>query len=251
MEVTPERIREVEKKAKRIRRETLELAMKHKEGHLGPSFSIVEILVSLYEEILKEEDKFILSKGHGSLSLYAVLRSKGFNPKVATHPDIDREQGIECTTGSLGHGLPMSVGMALAKKMKGKRGRVFVLMGDGECQEGTTWESMLVASHHKLDNLTVIVDHNKIQALDRIENVLSFNSLAEKFRCFGAHVIEVDGHSIEELINAFNTEVKGRPKVIIAHTVKGKGLSFAENNPVWHSRLPTQKQYLQALKELE
>ena len=159
-------MKDLEKKAKELRKKTLDLAVEKGEGHLGGSFSEIEILISLYKEVLKDEDKFILSKGHCCYPLYLLLKEKGLNPKTSPHPDIDIENGINCTTGSLGHGLPIGVGMAFARKIQKKSGRIYVLMGDGECQEGTTWESSLIASQHKLTNLTVIIDHNKLQALD-------------------------------------------------------------------------------------
>lgn len=239
----------LEEKAKSLRRKTLDLSVEINYGHLASAFSIVETLVAL-DEVLKEDDKFILSKGHGCLSFYVVLRQKGFNPAISEHPDIQVEQGIECTTGSLGHGLPIGVGMAVAKKFKKEQGRVYVLMSDGECQEGTTWESLLLASHYGLDNLTIIIDHNKLQALGRIDDILSLGNLSDKFTAFGCHVSEVDGHRPTEIIEALEKKVD-QPKIIIAHTIKGKGLSFAENNPVWHNRLPEGEQLVQAYRELE
>lgn len=238
----------LEETAKRLRRETLDLAMEIEGGHLAPAFSMVEILVAL-ETVLKKGDKFILSKGHGCLSFYIALRQRGFAPTISEHPDIQVEQGIECTTGSLGHGLPIGVGMAFAKKFKKEAGRVYVLMGDGECQEGTTWESMLLASHHALDNLTVIVDNNRLQALGRIDDILSLGNLNDKFSAFGGYVLEVDGHCFPEIIDALNKEVN-KPRVIIAHTIKGKGMSFAEDIPAWHTRLPDGEQLKQAYREL-
>jgi transketolase len=162
---------------------------------------------------------------------------------------MDVENGLVCTTGSLGHGLPSGVGMALARKMQNKKGKIYVLVGDGECQEGTIWESALLANHHKLNNLTIIVDHNKLQALDKIENVLSLGSLAEKFNAFGLEAIEVDGHNINELATAFEKN-SDKTKVIIAHTIKGKGVSYMENDPKWHTRLPTPEELEIANKEL-
>lgn len=240
----------LKERARKLRRETLDLTVEINGGHLAPAFSIVEILVAL-DEVLKEHDKFILSKGHGCLSFYIMLRHKGFDPAISEHPDIQVEQGIECTTGSLGHGLPIGVGMAFAKKFKKEQGRVYVLMSDGECQEGTTWESLLLASHHKLDNLTIIVDHNKLQALGRIDEILSLGNLNNKFMAFGCYVLEVDGHCPQEIIEALEKKEVDKPKMIIAHTIKGKGLSFAENNPAWHNRLPEGEQLKQAYRELE
>lgn len=239
----------LKERAKRLRKETLDLAMEHRAGHIASSFSIIEILVAL-NEVLDKQDKFILSKGHGCLSFYAALYQKGLKPTFSEHPDIEVDQGIECTTGSLGHGLPIGLGMAFARKFEKEAGRIYVLMSDGECQEGTTWESLLLASHYKLDNLTVIIDHNKLQALGRIEEILSLAKLGDKFRAFGCEVAEVDGHSIPEIIGELEKKTD-RPKIIIAHTVKGKGMSFAENDPVWHNRLPTEEQLQQAYREME
>lgn len=233
---------------KQLRRESLDLAIESGNGHLASAFSIVEILIAL-EETLKERDRFILSKGHGCLSFYASLRHRGFNPTVSGHPDIQVSEGIECTTGSLGHGLPIGVGMALAKKFKAEEGNIYVLMGDGEMQEGTTWESLLLASHHKLDNLTVIVDYNRLQGMGRIDDILSLGNLPDKLEAFGCFVLEADGHNLEEIAFALWPTAK-KPKVIIAHTVKGMGVSFMQDNPIWHNRLPEGEQLVQAYKEL-
>jgi len=216
----------------------------------GGSFSEIEILVSLYDGVLREEDKFILSKGHAYAPLYLILKERGYNPNFSGHPDIDVENGIPCTTGSLGHGLPMGTGMAFARKLKGQKGRIYVLMSDGECQEGTTWEASDVASQHKLNNLTAIIDYNKIQALNRIEEV-SPENFVEKFSAFGWYVDEVDGHNFQQLISTLKKNVEQKPHMIIAHTIKGKGVSYIENDPSWHARPPTKEQFEQAYRELE
>ena len=240
----------LEDKAKTTRRGIINLALEHKLEHIAPAFSIVEILIALYEKVLKENDKFILSKGHGCLALYYILRQHGFNPTISGHPDIERDQGIECTTGSLGHGLPNGVGMALARKLKNKKGNIYVLISDGECQEGTTWESALIASRHKLDNLTIIVDYNKLQSIGRVNDVLPLDNLRDKFEAFNCYTIEINGHNFSEIISAFNKN-SSKPKVIVAHTTKGKGVSFMENKVEWHSRLPDAKQLEQAYGELK
>ena len=170
-------LKEFEAKAKKLRRQVLEFGIERGEAHFGGSFSEIEILISLYDLVMKPEDKFILSKGHACEPFYILLREKGYSPTISGHPDIDLKNGICCTTGSLGHGLPMGIGMAFAKKIKKHGGKIYVLVGDGECQEGTTWESALIAAHHKLDNLVLIVDHNKLQALDGVENILSLKNL--------------------------------------------------------------------------
>jgi len=226
--------------AKQVRLETFKLAMEHKEKHIAPSLSSVDILVALYEGIIKEEDKFVLSKGHGCLSWYIVLRRKGFCPEIKGHPDRDPKNGIFCTTGSLGHGLPMAVGMAFARKYKKRGGRIFVLMGDGECQEGSVWESLNLARRYCLDNLTIIVDHNKQQALAMICDVMGQDNLKEKFKVFGCNVLDIDGHDMKQLLESLAEKniTKGKPTVIIANTIKGKGVSFMEGQPEWHAKIP-------------
>ena len=232
-----------------VRKEILDLAVAYNISHIAPAFSCTELITFLYEHVLTKNDKFILSKGHGCLSLYVALRHKGYNPSIKSHPDIERKEGIECTTGSLGHGLPMGVGMALAKKITNTKDRVFVLMSDGECEEGTTWESLLIATQHHLDNLCVVVDYNKLQALDRI--VLSLHDLKKKFESFNCSVVEIDGHDFDEISKAVNQIGGYKPLIIIAHTIKGKGVSFMENKPEWHTRIPQGELLVQAYKELE
>jgi len=241
----------LEERAKWLRKETLDLSMKTGEGHLGGSYSTIETLISLYDEVLKPQDTFILSKGHVCYPYYILLQEQGYNPKISGHPDIDVENGIPCTTGSLGHGLPIGIGMALAGKVKKEKGDIYVLMGDGECQEGTIWESALIAPHHKLDNLIGIVDRNDLQALDNTENILSLGNLGKKFREFGWHVSEIDGHNFNEIIPALKYREIGKPHMIIANTVKGKGVSYMENNPKWHVRLPNEDELKQAYRELK
>ena len=242
---------ELEEEAKKRRKEILDLAVEYKLSHIASALSIVELTIFLYEYILTSDDKFILSKGHGCLSLYTALRHKGLNPKLSGHPDIDRIEGIECTTGSLGHGLPMAVGMALARKITNKPGRIFVLISDGECQEGTTWESLLIAAQHKLDNLVVMVDYNKLQALDQIDNIVSLRDLRTKFEAFGCAVIIIDGHNFSDVSGALGLKHVAQPFVIVAHTTKGKGISFMENRPEWHNRIPEGDLLRQAYEELK
>ena len=175
--------------AKKLRQDTFLAFVKKGEAHLGGSFSIIEILVLLYEKILSKKNKFILSKSHASYPLCILLRKKGLKPKITTHLEIDLKNGINCTTGSLGHGLPIATGMAFARKKLNKKGNIYVLISDGECQEGTTWESLLIAAKHKLDNLVVIVDYNKIQALSRLEDALPLNNLLLKFKSFNCNLV--------------------------------------------------------------
>ena len=242
----------LEKRAKWLRKETLDLSVKIGIGHLGGSYSIIEILVSLYDKVLNPEDTFILSKGHACYPYYILLKERrGYNPEISGHPDIDVKNGIPCTTGSLGHGLPIGIGMALASKIKKEVGDIYILMGDGECQEGTTWESSLVASNYKLDNLVAIVDRNNLQALDSTENILSLGDLSGKFNEFGWHVSEINGHNFDEIISALKFRITEKPHIIVANTIKGRGISYMENDSKWHVRLPNQDELKQAYKELE
>jgi len=187
---------------------------------------------------MKKNDKFILSKAHASFPLCILLKEKGLNPKLTTHLELDEENGINCTTGSLGHGLPIGTGMAFAKKHQRTPGKIYVMMSDGECQEGTTWESLLIAAKHKLDNLVVIIDYNKIQALSRLKDALPLKSLSKKFIAFNWDCLEVkDGHSFRSLIKSFKKKnKKGKPLAIIVNTIKGKGIKEFEDDPVWHAR---------------
>ena len=224
-------------KSKKLRVDTFNAFIKKGEAHLGGSFSCIEILILLYEKILSKSDKFIISKAHSSFPLCLILRSKGYNTKLTTHLEIDEKNGIHCTTGSLGHGLPIATGMAFAKKKMKKKGKIFVLISDGECQEGTTWESLLIATKHKLDNLIIIVDYNKIQALSKLDDALPLHSLSKKFKSFNCETVNVkDGHSFINLMTAFKKKHFNKPKVIIANTIKGKGIKEFENDPVWHAR---------------
>jgi len=242
-------------------------------GHIPASLSIVEILTVLYEAVLRvdparphdpQRDRFILSKGHGCVALYAALAAKGFFPpeQLATygqagtmlggHPDMHKTPGVEASTGSLGHGLAFGAGMALAGKLDKKDYRVFVLLGDGECQEGSVWEAALFAAQHKLDHLTAIIDYNQLQALDRLEEVVELAPLAAKWGAFGWAVREVDGHGVGELMDVLTAAplAAGRPTAVVAHTIKGKGISFMENVPIWHYRLPDEQERRQACAEL-
>ena len=221
-----------------LRRRTFEAFVEQGEAHLGGSFSIIETLIALYEVVMSNEDKFILSKAHASFPLCILLRGKGLEPKLSTHLEIDVDNGIHCTTGSLGHGLPIATGMAFAKRLRGDAGRIFVMISDGECQEGTTWESLLIATRHELSNLVVLVDYNKIQALSKLEDALPLESLAAKFNAFNCSCVEVsDGHSFAELVKVLSgLEETGKPSVVILNTIKGKGVPQFEGDPAWHAR---------------
>ncbi len=201
--------KKLKNKAKKLRQDTFLAFIKKGEAHLGGSFSIIETLLALYEVIMKKNDKFILSKAHASYPLCTLLQDRGLNPKLTTHLELDIKNGIHCTTGSLGHGLPIATGMAFARKKQKISGKVYVMMSDGECQEGTTWESLLIGSKHKLDNLVVIVDYNKIQALSRLSDVLPLKDLSAKFKAFNWNCINVkDGHSFKSLISSFKKKTR-------------------------------------------
>ena len=228
-------------------------------GHIGSSMSLVEIIRVLYDDFLKfnsaepmwdDRDRFILSKGHGCLALYAILVDKGFIPVeeldrfchedgiLGGHPEKDKVPGIEASTGALGHGLPIAVGMAIASRLKNMTCRIVVVVGDGEINEGAVWEAALSASKHKLSNLSVFIDYNKIQSYGFTKTVVDLEPLSQKWEAFGFGVTEVDGHDISAL-KALTQKlplVNDRPSAIICHTIKGKGISYAENNPMWHHK---------------
>ncbi len=236
-------------KANKIRKELIRVAVKNKAGHIAPSLSCVDILVALYYAVMEPEDRFILSKAHGGYGLYAILADKGLLPKEKWENfdlpgcvERNMEIGIEAGCGSLGHGLPMAVGLAWGLKLQGKSGRVFCLMGDGECQEGTTWEAVQFAVHHELGNLSIIIDDNKLQAMDFTDDVIS-GDLSKKFESFGARPIAIDGHEMLYLQDLFpRCGLLEIPLVFICETVKGKGLPCAENKPHFHFRLPDEKE---------
>lgn len=239
------------KRSKQVRRDTLTLSKANGGYHFGGSFSCVEILIALYDHVLKPEDKFILSKGHACWPYYVLLREKGLNPKLGGHPTLDDLNGVHFTTGSEGHGLPAAIGMALARKIQGKPGRIFVLMGDGECQEGTTWEGLLTAAHHKLDNLTVIVDWNLFQGAGAVKDNLPVNGIGAVANIFGWTAIEVNGHDAYKIELILKCKRTPKPLLIIAKTLKGKGVSFMEGKGEWHAKFPNPDQEAQIYKELE
>ena len=231
-------IKTLEKKALKLRQETFQEFVRKGEAHLGGSFSMIEILLYIYEVKKRKYDKFILSKAHASFPLCLLLRSKGFKTKITTHLEIDEKNGINCTTGSLGHGLPISVGMAFARKKLKKKGNIICLISDGECQEGTTWESLLIANKHMLDNLIVIIDYNKIQALSKLDDALPLKNLKDKIKSFNCNCFNIsDGHSFKSIHGAFkNKKHNNKPSVFIVNTTKGKGIKEFENDPIWHAR---------------
>lgn len=242
----------LDERSKEIRRKAFELSKANGGYHFGGSFSCAEILIALFDHILKPDDVFILSKGHGCWCYYALLQEKGFCPKLEGHPHRDPHNGIPWTTGSLGHGLPAAFGMALARKMLGKPGRVFVLMGDGELQEGTTWETLLLAGKHQTDNLIAIVDNNGCQGSGRCDDILPPTPfLRGAVWESGWATLSVDGHHVKRLCYVITTRTSiNKPYLIIADTVKGKGVSFMEGKPEWHARFPNQEQEAQLLEEL-
>ena len=258
-------------KGKELRRDIVKMLHTAKSGHPGGSLSELEILIALYYEVMnidpknpqkEDRDLFVLSKGHACPGLYAVLADKGYFPKedlwtlrkidsmLQGHPDSHKTKGIDVNAGSLGQGASVSVGLALAAKRKNNGQKVYCLLGDGECQEGLVWEAAMSASHYKLDNLTFILDNNGLQIDGRNDEVMSLGNIKEKFSAFGFKTFEVDGHNVEEIVKALKENVSGQPKFIQAHTIKGKGISFMENNVGWHGKAPNDEELEIALKEL-
>jgi transketolase len=267
-------VAEMEAVAKRLRRHIITMIGKAGSGHPGGSLSAVEILTALYFKVLRhkpldpqwpDRDRFILSKGHAAPALYATLAECGYFPveelltlrqmdsRLQGHTDRTTTPGVEMSAGALGQGLSFAIGVALAGRLDSKDYRVYVLLGDGECDEGQVWEGAMAAAHFKVDNLVAIVDNNGQQIDGWNRDVMNLEPFNKKWRAFGWHAIEVDGHSIPQLIDAFDQakKIKGQPTVIIAHTVKGKGVSFMENNPDFHGKAPNAEEVKLALKELE
>ncbi len=266
-------IQELEQKARKVREDIIEEVYSAKSGHPGGSLSVTDILTVLYFKVMnidpknpnkEDRDRFVLSKGHCSPALYSCLANRGFfpvedlktfrniNSYLQGHPDKNKVPGVDMTTGSLGQGLSCANGMAIAGKMNKKDYRVYCVLGDGEIEEGQIWEAAMAANKYKLDNLCVIVDNNNLQIDGTIEEVMSSYPIDEKFRSFGFEVIKIDGHDIEEIIKAFEVakNVKGKPTCIIAKTIKGKGISYMENQVGWHGKAPNDEQYEQAIKEM-
>ena len=248
----------LDKKSLHLRRLALRALTAADKGHVGSALSLIEIFRVLYESVVRhdparpdwaERDRVVLSKGHGCVGLYAVLADQGYFPvslldtfcdwhaPLGGHPERNLALGIEASTGALGHGLPLAVGMAIAHRRQRTGVRAFVVVGDGELNEGSNWEALLMAAKYQLSNLTVIVDHNAQQICGALDTVLPMQPLRAKFEAFGAVVTEVDGHRADELQQTFarvSCRTSGPPAVVICHTIKGKGLSFAEQNPAWH-----------------
>lgn len=259
-------------KAKQIRKDVVEMVYHAKAGHIGSSLSDTDIMTTLYYGVLnvdpknpslEDRDRFILSKGHAVESYYVILADKGFFPKeelktfsqfgsrLIGHPN-NKVPGVEMNTGALGHGLSIAVGMALAAKKDRKSYRVFTLMGDGEQAEGSVWEAAMAAAHYQLDNLVAIIDRNKLQITGKTEAVMGLEPLEEKWKSFGWEVIPADGHDVEKLQQVLSATpaVNNKPTLIMAYTIKGKGISFMENIPHWHHGVPTAEEYQQAIAEL-
>ena len=266
-------IKEVESKAKRIRQEIYKIASHAGGGHMGAAFSMTDIIATLYfGNVLKydaqnpnwdERDRFVLSKGHACYALYATLALAGYfdmeqlrsvgkpGSKFGGHPKIYEIPGVEASTGALGHGLSFSIGMALSHKIDKKKNHFYVVLGDGECQEGSIWEAALSAPTLGLENLTVVVDHNKLQAMDRLENIVRMDPLGDKWKAFGWNVVEIDGHDISQIYKALLIREQNKPTLIIANTIKGKGVSFMENDPIWHYRMPNEEELPVLLRDLD
>ena len=260
--------------AHRVRRHVVEMTSRGGSSHVGSALSIADIMAVLYGKVMRvdpqaprspQRDRFILSKGHAGAAVYATLAETGFFPveklldhyqngsDLSGHVSHKGIPGVELSTGSLGHGLPVGTGMAKAGKLRGASHRVFVLLSDGECDEGSNWEAILFAAHHRLDNLVVIVDYNKIQSLAPVSETLGLEPFTDKWTSFGWSVLEVDGHDHQALAETLESipATNGKPTCVIAHTTKGKGISFMENSVLWHYRTARGEELNAALAELE
>ena len=263
-------IERLENIAKQIRLDIIEEVYSAKSGHPGGALSAADILAVLYfhemninekKPNMENRDRFVLSKGHASAALYATLANRGFfsrdilktfrniNSNLQGHPDKNKVPGVDMTTGSLGQGLSVANGMAIAGKLNKQDYRVYCMLGDGEIEEGQVWEAAMAAAHYKLDNLCVIVDNNNLQIDGEISKVMSSYPIDNKFASFGFEVMNIDGHDIDEIIKAFEVarNIKGRPTAIIAKTIKGKGVDFMENQAGWHGKAPNEDEYNRAI----
>ena len=262
----------VEKKCIEMRRLIFKQAYVAGGAHMGAAFSVTDILGTLYfGDVLKynaknpeweQRDKLILSKGHAGVALYAALALAEYfdveylktfcqpGSRLGGHPKINEVSGVEASTGALGHGLSFGIGIAYANKVDNRQSHTYVILGDGECQEGSIWEGALSAPTLGLDNLTVIVDHNKLQAMDELETIVHMQPFADKWKAFGWNVVEIDGHNNTEIREALLTRQEGKPTLIVANTVKGKGVSFMENVPIWHYRMPNDDELSVLFKDL-
>lgn len=264
-------VKELQNKSLELRKNTLQMIHDAKTGHTGSDLSCADILTVLYYRVLNnhpdnpkdpDRDRYVQSKGHAVEILWNILANQGYFDKselttfsqygsrLIGHPN-NKVPGIEMNTGSLGHGLSVAVGMAIAAKLDKKSYQTYVLMGDGELAEGSVWEGAMAAAHYKLDNLTAIIDRNKLQITGKQKDVMNIEPLAEKWQSFGWEVVEVKGNDIAELLEAFNLEHPDKPKVIIAHTTKGNGVSFMADRANWHHKVPSEEELQQAFEELD
>jgi transketolase len=270
----PKSLEELQALAKQVRREIIEMIGAAGSGHPGGSLSAVELLVELYFNYMRidphepawpDRDRFILSKGHAAPVLYAIMAEAGYTPKdqlnslrklgsiYQGHPDVRFIPSLEASTGSLGEGLSLVLGMGLASRLDGRPSRFYVMLGDGEIQEGQVWEAAMASAFHKVDNIVAIVDYNGIQLDGFVKDIMDVAPLADKWRAFGWHTLEIDGHDLPAIRQAFEEAeaTKGKPTCIVAHTVKGKGVSFMENNPKFHGTAPNADEVKRALQELQ
>lgn len=266
-------VEELQAIARKTRRQIVDMITAAKSGHPGGSLSAVEILVTLFFDVMQHDpanpkwadrDRFLLSKGHAAPVLYSVMAQCGYTPEdelnslrklgsiYQGHPDIRFIPALEGSTGSLGQGLSVAIGMGLAARLDGRPSRAYCVLGDGEIQEGQIWEAAMFAPFHKLDNVVAIVDYNRIQLDGFVKDIMDVHPLPDKWRAFGWHVLDIDGHSIPALQQAFAeaAATKGKPTCIIANTIKGKGVSFMENNPKFHGVAPTEDERQRALQEI-
>ncbi len=272
-ELSDEKLQFLQDMARRVRRHVVETISNAQVGHPGGSLSETDILVALFFHVLRvdpqrpkweDRDRFILSKGHGAVGLYSTLAERGYFPVdllrtfgrfesgLQVHPDMHKLPGIEISSGALGVGLSAALGMALAARLDGKSFRVYCVIGDGENQEGQIWEAAAAAAQFKVDNLTAILDYNRVQLTGPMEKIIELAPIAAKWRDFNWEVLEIDGHDMRAVVGALERaqQVKGRPTMIVAHTVKGKGVSYMEGQYMWHGKPPNKEQLAQALAEL-
>ncbi len=271
--ITEKKLADLKEIARNIRIDILKMLNRAGSGHTGGSLSAVDIITALYFSCMRhkpedphweDRDRFVLSKGHGAPALYAALARAGYirseelstlrkkGSRLQGHPDMKLTPGVEVSTGSLGQGLSMANGMALAARLNKKRQRIYVLLGDGESQEGQIWEATMTAAHYKLDNLCAIMDHNGLQIDGKVQDIMNIEPLPEKWRSFGWKTFTINGHNFPEILNAFSEaeKTKDRPSIIIAKTIKGKGVSFFENKAKYHGIAPSDDELERALKEL-
>ncbi len=267
-------IRDLQERARQIRLDVLDMVYRRAAGHPGGSFSCAEMLAALYFHHLKidparpdwpERDRFLLSKGHAAAALYSALAQRGFFPAedlerwghigahLQGHPDRLKTPGVEMSSGFLGHGLSVAVGLALAQRLRGPRYHIYVMMSDGDMQSGVAWEGAMAASKFKTSEVTVLMDYNDVQLDGAVHDIMPLEPLVDKWRAFGFAVIEINGHNLRQVLEALDTalEIHSLPTVIVAHTTKGKGVSFMENTAKWHGAVPNEAEYAQARAELK